>query len=150
MLRPLTARCTERFELETEKVHMTDSSHPLVLKDVNGSQPIPGVWRPVLREVVRAFALGDFALSHGVVSVERIDDRTAHQIRRCLSEYGATLTELPDETWRTSVAQWYGQHWDFLVDLWTLEEGRSDLVLSGRVTEAGHGYEFKVHLVYVP
>jgi hypothetical protein len=41
-------------------------------------------------------------------------------------------------------------HWEVIVDLWTKEEGQSDLVLSLMVTEAGAGHRFKVHLVYVP
>ena len=129
---------------------MTGSNHPPVLKDLDRSHPVPGAWRLPLSEIVHAFVVGDYALSAGVVGVEPVNDKTASQIRSCISEYGATLTELPDETWRTSVVQWYGEHWDFLVDLWTLQEGHSDLVLSGRVVEIGDGYSFEVHLVYVP
>lgn len=45
---------------------------------------------------------------------------------------------------------WYGTHWDVLVDLWTQEEGRSDLVLSAKITEVPAGFSIKVHMVYVP
>jgi hypothetical protein len=60
---------------------------------------------------------------------------TAEQIRRYLADYGCTLVELPEDTWQTSVSQWMETHWEVLVDLWTAEEGRSDLVLAGRVVE---------------
>lgn len=129
---------------------MTESDHQPVLKDIHRAQPIPTVWRKTLSGIVRAFGSGDFMLSHGVADVDPVDDQTANQIRAYLADYGATLTELPDETWRTSAVQWYGEHWEFLVDLWTSEDGRSDLVLSGRVIETGDRYRFKVHLVYVP
>ena len=60
------------------------------------------------------------------------------------------LPDNPDETWTTSVAQWTGSHWDVLVDLWTVESGRSDMVLHTCVAESAGGYQFKIHLVYVP
>ena len=36
-----------------------------------------------------------------------------------------------------------------LIDLWSQEEGRSDLVLHAHVTDTP-GFSVKVHLVYVP
>lgn len=70
---------------------------------------------------------------------------------QAVDDYGAvTLISLPDESWDTSVALWSGDRWRCLVDLWTEEEGRSDLVLDIDVFENGPGYRFCVHLVYVP
>jgi len=43
-----------------------------------------------------------------------------------------------------------GTGWQVLVDLWTQEEGRSDLALHLHVAESAGGYRFAVHLVYVP
>jgi hypothetical protein len=43
-----------------------------------------------------------------------------------------------------------GQHWDILVDLWTAEEGRSDLVLGGKVVEGSAGPRLTIDMVYVP
>lgn len=74
----------------------------------------------------------------------------AERTRSYIADYGATLVELPDDSWRTSVAQWHRTHWEFLADLWTAEEGRSDLVLSGRAFETEGGYRFELHLIYVP
>jgi hypothetical protein len=37
-----------------------------------------------------------------------------------------------------------------LVDLWTAEEGPSDLVLGVRVREQAGAYSYRVELVYVP
>jgi hypothetical protein len=125
-----------------------ESPHPT--KDGEAEQPIPLAWRPTLREIVRVFAKLDYRLESGVAGVEPVSAELAEQIRSYLADYGATLVELPDDTWETSVAQWYDPHWDFLLDLWSAEEGRTDLVLSGRVSETANTYRFTLHLVYVP
>jgi hypothetical protein len=41
-------------------------------------------------------------------------------------------------------------YWDIVVDLWTAESGKSDLILSVRVFEEGDGYRFDVDGVFVP
>ena len=42
-----------------------------------------------------------------------------------------------------------GNRWDVLIDLYTEEEGASDLVLEAHVFEQGMGQVFEVHFVYV-
>jgi hypothetical protein len=79
-----------------------------------------------------------------------IEPETAEQMRSHVADYGATLIALPDEAWITSVAQWYGESWEVLIDLWTAEEGRSDMVLDARVYEVGDDFEIQIHLIYVP
>jgi hypothetical protein len=104
----------------------------------------------MLRAVVRCFVQGDYRLTWGVPGVEQVSAETAEHVRDCLVDYGATLVDLPDDTWQTSVAQWTGTHWNILVDLWTAEEGRSDLVLAGNVVDSSTGPRLTVHMVYVP
>ena len=41
-------------------------------------------------------------------------------------------------------------YWNVLVDLWTEEEGPSDLVLELRVTDHADGDRFDIYMVYVP
>jgi hypothetical protein len=41
-------------------------------------------------------------------------------------------------------------HWEVMIDLFTVEEGASDLVLALRVYEKGLSYSFDIQLVYVP
>jgi hypothetical protein len=48
------------------------------------------------------------------------------------------------------VCQWMETHWDLLVDLWTAESGRSDLVLAVRVFECDGDYRFEIDSVHVP
>lgn len=123
---------------------------PPAVKDPDVAHPIAGAWRPMLCEVVRRFVQEDYHLARSVRGVEPVSAATAEQVRDSLADYGATLVNLPDDTWRTSVAQWMGTHWEVLVDLWTVEEGRSDLVLAGDVVETSAGARLTVRMVYVP
>lgn len=120
------------------------------VKDENASHPIATAWRPTLREVVKAFVRGDYALAEPIDFVAPVSKSSATQIRGYIADYGETLVELQDETWTTSVAQWMGGFWEILVDLWTTESGRSDMVLHSQVFEARGGFRIKVHAVYVP
>ena len=126
------------------------SDLPPAVKDKDDAHPIAGSWRPMLRNVVQRFVAGDYGLETGVMGVEAVSAQTAEHIRSYVANYGATLVDLPPDTWQTSVAQWYGTHWDVLVDLWTAEEGRSDLVLAGKIVESASGPHFTIHMVYVP
>jgi hypothetical protein len=129
---------------------MPDAAWPPAQKDEQAQHPIAGAWRATLRDVVRRFGSGDYGLSTGVPGVAPVAAATAEQIRKYVADYRATLVELPDDTWRTSVAQWYGTHWELLVDLWTAEEGRSDLVLFCTVREADDGHLITLESVHVP
>ena len=120
------------------------------MKNENGAQPVPDVWRPTIREITRAMVRRDYEVSRGIACVAPVSSATAEQIRTYVSDYDETLTELPDDTWNSSIAQWMGTHWDVLVDLWTVESGESDLVLSLRVFEAADGFRFEIDSVYVP
>jgi hypothetical protein len=122
----------------------------MAAKDGSKERPIPSVWRPVFREIVSAFVKGDYRLLAGVPCVEPVPIKVATQIENYIQDYGATLTQLPEEAWHSSVCIWTGSHWDALVDLWTEAEGRSDLVLAVRVSEAKPGFVFTIHMVYVP
>ena len=121
-----------------------------MIKDYAQQQPIPTTWRQAFRDVVSAFIEGDYRLDRGVLGVESVAPEAANQISEYLLDYGATLTALPDDTWESSVCMWMGGHWETLVDLWTKEEGRSDLVLHARVFDESPGFLVKIHLVYVP
>jgi hypothetical protein len=127
-----------------------NSDEVVAVKDETAQQPIPTAWRPVPTEVVSESKNGDYGLKAGVPRVERPSTETAEHIRGFIAGYGATLVELPEESWESSVCMWYGTHWDALIDLWTEEEGRSDLVLSARIMEESNGYSFKIYTVYVP
>lgn len=86
----------------------------------------------------------------GYSFVDPLDDETATGIARSIAAYGCTLSSLPEESWKTSVCLWQQDRWAVLVDLFSVEEGRSDLVLQVNVYQEPSGFIFKVHFVYVP
>ncbi|WP_425460059.1 DUF7668 domain-containing protein [Exilibacterium tricleocarpae] len=89
-------------------------------------------------------------LSRGVPGVCPVPPGTEKQIKDYIQDYGEELILLPSETWESSVYIWMRGHWDVLIDLWTVSEGRSDLVLGADVTEGENGYILEISMVYVP
>lgn len=120
-----------------------------ILKDEEQEHPVPSLWRSKLRDIAEALKDGNFNLL-GLADVDQLDDTTAARIARNINDYGCTLTSLPDASWETSVCQWQLEYWEVLVDLFTVEEGCSDLVLHVHVFERVGGFDFKVYFVYVP
>ena len=113
-------------------------------------EPVPTVWRKPLAEVVEAFRRGDFNLRSGIAGVKPILQKDADSIIGNLKAYGAKLSELPEETWNTSVSRWTGVNWDVLVDLFTIDDGLSDLVMFATVSESGGDYYIEIESVHVP
>ena len=121
------------------------------VKDEKSERPIPTMWRSTIRQITSAFARHDYQLAKGISGVDAVPSDTAEGIRRYIAEYREELTELSEETWKSSVCIWMGNRWDALVDLWTVAEGRSDLVLQLHIYETRDGdYKFNVYMVYVP
>lgn len=113
-------------------------------------QPVPMAWRSTLKAIADALAAADYALTSVVREVEPVSPDTSRQMEAAVRAYGATLIDLPEATWVTSVCMTCGGHWDVLVDLWTAQEGPSDLVLGVRVWEQAGAINYRVELVYVP
>ncbi|MGV9213995.1 DUF7668 domain-containing protein [Micromonospora sp. RB23] len=121
------------------------------VKDASLEGSIPQAWRPTLKAVVDSLVRRDAAIGAGLPPVDPVPSELSQKCLQAVDNYGAvTLITPPDECWNTSVALWLGDHWRCLVDLWTEEEGRSDLVLDVDVFEHGPGYRYRVNLVYVP
>ena len=114
------------------------------------SSPVDVAWRKTLRDVVSAFVRDDFELKTGIPGIETPSAKIAAHMRAYVADYGETLVELPDETWKSSFATQSKSHWQVLVDLWTEQSGRSDMVLDVEVRESSDGLAFKIHLIYVP
>jgi hypothetical protein len=121
-----------------------------VTKDSENEGPIPSAWRPALKNIVDAFVRHDYRLADGVAGVAPVSEETATQIRTYIQDYGAKLVSLPQESWATSVCIWMDDHWDALIDLWSEEEGSSDLVLQVHVSDVGSEPLVTVYMVYVP
>src|SRR4051812_31945404 len=78
------------------------------IKDEENERPIPSSWRSGIKEIVAAFIRHDYKLSAGVPGVAPITAETAAQIHGYIQNYGETLIELPEETWKSSVCIWMG------------------------------------------
>jgi len=122
----------------------------LVEKNEEEELPIPHAWRPIFKNIVKAFVNKDYSLSMGIANVNPISNETSEQIQEYIEDYGEELVDLPEETWDTSVYICYGDYWNVLIDLFTKSEGLSDLVLNAEVREIGNEYIFDIKLVYVP
>ncbi|WP_282048858.1 DUF7668 domain-containing protein [Maribacter aquivivus] len=122
----------------------------IVEKNEEEEGQIPHVWRPTIKEIVRAFVKKDYALNTRIENVSPISETTAKQIKEYIEDYGEELVELPEDTWITSVYIYYGGYWNLLIDLWTKDKGMSDLVLNLEVREKNDKYVVQIELVYVP
>lgn len=121
-----------------------------ILKDEVNQQPIPTIWRPVLFKIVEAFKEGDCNRLREVENVRSISDKDFAIFLENVVAYGANLTALSDSTWQTSVCLWMRGYWDVLVDLYTVEEGASDLALFASVYEVDDRFSFEIISIHVP
>ena len=125
------------------------TEHVAVVKDEEFECPVPTQWRSKLKDIADALKDRNYGLN-GLKDVDPLDEAKAAAIAKNIEAYGCALTSLPEAAWNTSVCQWQLSFWEVLVDLFTEEEGRSDLVLNVRVFERNSGFVFDVHLVYAP
>lgn len=112
---------------------------------------VPDVWRPTFSALVDSLVERAPTVGEGLPEVEPVPDTVREQCLSAVGDYGdVDLVPLPQKAWETSVAAWQGDHWLCLIDLWTRQEGRSDLVLQAEVREHASGFHFTVNMVYVP
>jgi len=113
--------------------------------------PVPELWRPTFSAVVDSLVERAPTIGGGLPEVEPVPDAVREQCLSAVDNYrDVDLVPLPQETWKSSVTAWQGDHWLCLIDLWTEQEGRSDLVLEAEVRERTPGFRFTVTMVYVP
>jgi hypothetical protein len=132
------------------QVRAEDGGEIPVVKDAENQGPVPSAWRSILTRIIAAFVRKDYRLSTGIPGAAPVSSETAEQIQNYIGSYGATLIDLPESTWSTSVCIWVGDRWDVLIDLSTQEEGSSDLVLQAQIFETNGSYVVHVYMVYVP
>ncbi|WP_247687032.1 DUF7668 domain-containing protein [Pseudoalteromonas luteoviolacea] len=121
-----------------------------VVKDEYHQQKIPSIWRKTFEQIIESFVNQDYNLNEAIDSVGSISDSLASYIKENIEEFDETLVSLPQETWDTSVCQWMESYWEVLIDLYTLESGLCDLVLSIRVYERSESYYFEVQSLHIP
>lgn len=113
-------------------------------------QAVPIEWRPAIIEIVediRNRNLGSRDISGYDVEIDpaEIDD-----IYQNVEHYDDTLVSLSEGTWESSVCRWMGSYWQVLIDLFTAEEGLSDLVLFIDVYEHENRTTFRIRSLHVP
>lgn len=115
-------------------------------------RPVPERWRPVLGAIVHRLAIGDYVglAREGLIAfaVDSSDARIGHWI----DGYSARLVDLPPEAWAFSdYGETHGKpgYWWVIVDLWTAEEGRSDLSMEATVYDDGHEVRVEVNDVHM-
>ena len=119
-------------------------------KDDSKEGAIASCWRATFKQIVASFIDGDYLLKSPITGVSKVSEDTANQIKDYITDYGESLAHLPDDTWSSSVCIWLGNHWDVIIDLYTIESGLSDMVLQAKVFESNSGYSYEIHMVYVP
>jgi hypothetical protein len=114
-------------------------------------QPVPERFRPVIATVVARLADGDYEGIRRDGFVRDSDDKS--DFAMYVREYPAALVPLPQEAWLPDLAFAQplddGSGWYFLVDLWTREEGRSDLTLEGTLHDAPDGPRLLIDNIHV-
>ena len=121
-----------------------------VEKNEENELPIPHIWRPSVEAMRKAGGNKDYKLSSEIKNVNPISNEVAEQIKEYIEDYGEELIELPNETWNSSVYIYYGEYWNVLIDLYTKEEGLSDLVLNAEIRENNNEYLIDIMLIYIP
>ncbi len=122
----------------------------LPLKDLEKEHSIPDVWKDSICEVVIQLTKDNFELHNVSEYIALQSSDMAKFNRENVLEYGCCLKALSTECWERSCYQWQGNYWDLNIDLCTVEENVSDLVLKGRVYPIVSGYKYEFGMVYVP
>jgi hypothetical protein len=125
------------------------TSHVPVEKREGEELPVPTEWRRTISQIVDLLQQGRYEISR-IPGAMPLSEQSIQFIRRIIEEYGASLCALPEETWHSSLYQWMGSYWYVIVDLYTREEGRSDLAMFLKVYRDGGRYRFDVESVHVP
>ncbi|MBC9819697.1 hypothetical protein [Terrabacter sp. MAHUQ-38] len=113
--------------------------------------PIPLAWRPTLTAIVDSLVRRDPVVAQHLQDVERVSDAVRDQCVEALAAYGdIEFVRLPKSSWDSSVCQKWGDYWRCYIDLWTAQEGRSDLVLEVTARVTPNGFRFAVGSAYVP
>ena len=101
--------------------------------------------------MVEAFKDKDFERLNTLPSVQCIDVAYAAEIAENIDAYGAHLMSLAEEAWHTSVCLYMeNESWKAIIDLFTVEEGRSDLILDLFIVKKENQFIFQINNIYVP
>ena len=94
------------------------------------SSPVPSHWRPALAAVVDRLVAKDYSGLAADGFIAYTSDPNDGSIGTWIDDYPATLVPLPDDAWEFAERGRCVDDpsvWWVVLDLWTAEEGRSDL-----------------------
>src|SRR2546430_679843 len=114
------------------------------------SDPVPPRFRPVIEDVVRRMAEGDWdgLVRDGTAPRVKTGEELAYWVR----QEGTRLVPLPSEAWDASEHGRIGvelQTWWVVVPLWTEKEGRSDLSLEATIRERSDRLSIEIDDIHV-
>lgn len=113
-------------------------------------QEIPVEWQPIIIEIVEDVVNRNLRPRNVSGCEVSIDPDEIEHIYQNVDHYGDTLVSLSEDSWQTSICRWMGSYWHLLIDLFTAEEGLSDLVLFIDVYEHESSNSFKIRSLHVP
>ena len=122
-----------------------------VLYDENLKE-VPLLWRDTIWKIVEAFKNNDINFFNQIEGVKKLTLVDFEEIISDINVYGETLVSLPSEAWESSQCLWRGDScWHVYIDLYTINEGKSDLILFLIVElDENNHFHYDVSNFYVP
>lgn len=103
-----------------------------------------------IQRVMGHLVRGDYAAVEALTAGQRLN---ASEIAQAIADYGRQLVLPPGGSDPRSIVELEGSapvRWSVYVDLWTLEEGRSDLSLELTLTDSARGtYDVQIDNIHV-
>lgn len=109
-------------------------------------------FKAALKDLVHQLVIRDYA---GLMTGGHASNTTAQQLPQVFAEYyPCTPVDLPDDAWKFASAILVDAnpediYWHVSIDLWTLEQGRSDLTLEVDVRSTPDGITTRIDDLHV-
>lgn len=105
-----------------------------------------------VKDVIHSLAKGDYETLEADGRAGRL---SAEDLRVAVATYGGTLIIPPDEAWEEELLReaapvgGQGNSWALVANLWTVEEGRSDLSLEATAEARPEGVRVSIEDLHV-
>src|SRR6185369_8260110 len=115
---------------------------------LKNAHPVPVPWRPIFVEIANAMSRP--GASDLPRCVAPLSGTALARAKATIKAYGVNAVLVPPESWQSSCAQWMGDRWDVVVDLWAETGEPTDLLLAAQVRSEAYMWKFEMTRVYVP
>lgn len=106
--------------------------------------------KATVKRIVELLVAGDYQQVANITNQQRLDSRS---IDEAITTYGCVLVSPPDQTYDEldiiAVTSSSRPCWSVRMNLWTAEEGRSDLTVELTVTEVNGQYAVELDDIHV-